>query len=89
LIPVFCISCYYHGIRPSEGYDKEEEEEISGRGQGKGELEGVTWVQVTPLSSTAESPWARRHPLCSSLGSPVAAGLTLSLPSIGCRLQGM
>ena len=86
----FCIICYCHGIRLSEVYDKEEKEkkEISGGGQGKDGLERVTWVQVTPLSSTAGSPWARRHSRCSSLGSSVAAGMTLSLPSIGCRLQG-
>ena len=87
---VFCIICYCHGIRLSEVYDKEEKEgkEISGERQGYGGLERVPRVQVTPLSSSAGNPWARRHPRCSSLGSSVAAGLTLSLPNIGCRLQG-
>ena len=60
-----------------------------GEGREKGGLERVTWVQMTPLSSTAVSPWTRRHPHCPSLGSSVAAGLTLFLPTIGCRLQGM
>ena len=88
VFPVFSLICYCHGIGPSEGYDKEEEEDISGGRQGKGGLERVTWVQMTPLSSTAVSPWTRRHPHCSSLGSSAAAGLTLSLPTTGCRLQG-
>lgn len=60
LVPVFCIICYYHGIRPSEGYDKEEEEEISGGGQGKvGAREGHMGPGDSPSAVIAAGspPW--------------------------------
>lgn len=57
-----------------EGYDKEEEEEIWGGQCGAaGGLERVTWVQVTPLSSTAESLGQETSRLLQP-GPPVASG---------------
>ena len=77
LVSAFCIICYCHGIRLSEGYDKEEKEkkEISGGGQGKDGLKRVTWVR--PGDSTQQHSWE-------SLGQET---LTLFQPGLFCSCR--